>query len=209
MNAASPLNESLVQRLPLPLAQLYRRAHNAKTPLERHQAAYYLWEAALKLTGSLAVCEYARLGDRDPELAERLKNLARPALGHWWEFVRRLVPVLAEAGVGGFPELREVVLGRVRDDLPRLAGLFAALGEALGGPGGPRSSVRLSELFDRLVQYRNAVVGHGAVGQHPPEYYARLSGALLGGLGELLDRVDLLAGRRLVFITDVRRHAVQ
>ena len=39
-------DEDLVRRLPLPLAQLYRRAHNAKTPLDRHNAAYCLWEAA-------------------------------------------------------------------------------------------------------------------------------------------------------------------
>src|SRR5688572_14961080 len=31
-------NDDLARRLPLPLAQLYRRAHNAKSPLERHQA---------------------------------------------------------------------------------------------------------------------------------------------------------------------------
>lgn len=53
------IDEDLVRRLPLPLAQLYRRAHNAKTALERPQAAYYLWEAALKLLGAVAVLEYA------------------------------------------------------------------------------------------------------------------------------------------------------
>jgi hypothetical protein len=36
----------------LPLVKLVRRAQNAKTPLDRHQIAYYLWEAALKLPGS-------------------------------------------------------------------------------------------------------------------------------------------------------------
>jgi hypothetical protein len=36
------IDEDLVQRLPLPLAQLYRRAHNAKTPLEQHLTAFYL-----------------------------------------------------------------------------------------------------------------------------------------------------------------------
>jgi len=41
------VDEALLARLPLPLAQLARRAHNAKTPLERHLTAYYLWEASL------------------------------------------------------------------------------------------------------------------------------------------------------------------
>jgi hypothetical protein len=48
-------DESLVGRLPLPLAQLYRRAHNALAPLEQHLAAFYLWEASLKLLTSAAV----------------------------------------------------------------------------------------------------------------------------------------------------------
>src|SRR5215831_10217268 len=102
MAIAVVIDEDLLGKLPLPLAQLYRRAHNAKTPQERHHAAYYLWEAALKLLGSVAIVEYAELGDHDPELARRLQNLARPSLGHWWEFVRRLLPVLADRGVHGF-----------------------------------------------------------------------------------------------------------
>jgi hypothetical protein len=42
-------DEVLLQRLPLPLAQLGRRAHNTKTALERHLTAFSLWEAALEL----------------------------------------------------------------------------------------------------------------------------------------------------------------
>src|SRR5271155_5782172 len=89
-------DEALLQRLPLPLAQLYRRAHNAKTPLERHNTAFYCWEAGLKLLGAVAIVEYAEQPQHDQQLSERLKYLARPALGHWWEFVRSLLPVLAE-----------------------------------------------------------------------------------------------------------------
>src|SRR5205807_8721227 len=88
---------ALAARLPLPLAQLYRRAHNAKTPLERHLTAFSLWEAGLKLLASVAIVEYAQSDRGDPQVAERLQNLARPQLGHWWEFVRLLVPVLAES----------------------------------------------------------------------------------------------------------------
>src|SRR3954465_8409899 len=105
MSSAASENEELARRLPLPLAQLYRRAHNAKTPLERHHAAFYLWEAALKLLGSVAVVAYADLPRHDDALAQRLENLARPALGHWWEFVRRLLPPLADAGDEAFAAL--------------------------------------------------------------------------------------------------------
>ena len=103
MQRLIPLDEDLLRRLPLPLAQLYRRAHNAKTPLEQHNAAFYLGEAALKLLASVAVVEYAERPEHDPQLAERLQNLARPMLGHWWEFTRRLVPVLARLAGGRRP----------------------------------------------------------------------------------------------------------
>ena len=55
MNGGHEIDEELVHRLPLPLARLYRRAHNAKGALERHLQAYQLWEASLKLLGSVAV----------------------------------------------------------------------------------------------------------------------------------------------------------
>ncbi len=200
-----PADDDLLRRLPLPLAQLHRRALNAKTPLDLHQAAYYLWEAALKLLGSAAVVAYAEHANPDPELADRLKNLARPALGHWWEFVRRLLPILADGGDPGFAAARDLVLGRRRDDLPRAAGLDALLEGLATGREGARAAVRLSELFDRLVQYRNRVPGHGAVGMHPPSHYQRYGLALRAGAAEVLARLDVLAGRCLVYVPDVRR----
>jgi serine/threonine protein kinase len=205
MNTEHVLDENLQRSLPLPLAQLYRRAHNAKTPLERHLTAYYAWEAALKLLGAVALAEYAELTPSDPLLDERLGNLARPALGHWWEFIRLLVPALADTGDEAFAKVRDLVLGRTRDDLPRAAGLDAALRETLDGATGSRCTVRLSELFERLVRYRNRELGHGSAGQRPAGFYARMARALLAGVGEVLGRVDLLAGRQLVYVEDVSR----
>src|SRR5262245_26237 len=98
MSRARP-DEALIQKLPLPLGQLYRRCCNSKTPLSLHLTALDLWEAGLKLLGSVCIVEYARLGQPDAKLQECLQNLSRPSLGHWWEFVRRLVPVLADADV--------------------------------------------------------------------------------------------------------------
>src|SRR5947209_2618163 len=73
------VDAQLIAGLPLPLAQLYRRACNAKGPLERHLAAFYLWEAALKLLASAALAVYAGRPGHDASLVERLKNLARPS----------------------------------------------------------------------------------------------------------------------------------
>ena len=207
MNEMFSIDEAIVQKLPLPLAQLARRAANAKTPLDRQLAAYYVWEAGLKLLASAAIVEYTARDDHDPALAERLRNLARPSVGHWWEFVRRLVPVLADAGDPGFAEVRDMVLGRSRDDLPRAAGLDAALLGAEEGRGAARNTVRLTELFDRLVAYRNREIGHGATGQRPAEFYDRMARALLAGVCQVFERVDVLAGRRLIHVDDVRRLA--
>jgi serine/threonine protein kinase len=198
------VDEGLVQRLPLPLAQLYRRAHNAKTPVDRHQAAYYLWEAALKLLGSVAAVVYAAQPKRESPLPSVSLNLAGPSLGHWWEFVRYLVRMLAALGDPGFVAIRDLLLGHSRDDLPRAAALDAALQEALGERSGARGTVVVRELFDRLVHYRNQEVGHGAVGRRAGSYYERMSTLLLAGMAEVLGRVDTLAGRRLLYTMDVR-----
>jgi hypothetical protein len=77
--AVQDVDDPLLRSSPLPVAQLHRRALNAKTPLERHQAAYYLWEASLKLLGSVAVVEYGALEPKDPQLTDRLRSLARPS----------------------------------------------------------------------------------------------------------------------------------
>jgi eukaryotic-like serine/threonine-protein kinase len=207
MNTRSSCNEDLIRQLPLPLAQLYRRAHNAKTPHERHHASYYLWEAGLKLLGSVAVVVYAEAREHDPELAERLQNLARPSVGHWWEFVRRLAPVLADQGDQGFAPVRELLLGRSRDNLPHAAGLDAVLLQVFENreAAGTHATVRLTELFDRLVRYRNREFGHGAVGQRTAGFYDRVGRALLAGVPEVFSHLDPLAGRRLLLIADVRR----
>src|SRR5262249_49464489 len=83
----------------------------------------------------------------------------------------------------------------------------AALRELLEATPGARVTVRLSELFERMVRYRNQETGHGAPGQRQPAFYDRMGQAILLGVGEILSRLDVLAGRRLVYIADVRRQA--
>jgi len=217
-------DEALLQRLPLPLAQMYRRAHHARMPLERHFRSFRLWEAALKLLGSVAIAEYAQVGEVDPSLAERLQNLARPSLGHWCEFVRLLVPVLAGKGRDSFGEIRDFLLGSTRAELPRAARLDAGLRKILDRPGhdaapldldadlrktldghGGSASVSLAKLFDHLVAYRNRVLAHAAPEQLKEEFNTIMAQALLAAAAEVLGRIDLLAHRRLVYIADVRQ----
>lgn len=204
MASTLSFDEGLAVRLPLPLAQLYRRAHYASTPYVRHSSAYYLWEASLKLMGSVAISAYSHSDNHNPSIGERLAQLARPSIGHWWEFNRRLVANLAEAGDDGFGRIREVLLGRVRDDLSSAAGLDVVLKEVLEGKRESRATVRITELFDRLVQYRNREFGHGAANLHSAAHYERLGNALLAGTSDWLRRIDVLAGRQLVYVADLR-----
>jgi hypothetical protein len=93
----SRVDEALIRRLPLPLARLYRLAHQARTPVDQHAFAVYLWEAILRLLGSVAVVEYLARGEPAPEVKRELTNhLARPKLEHRLYFIRLLLPLLAE-----------------------------------------------------------------------------------------------------------------
>ena len=74
------------------------------------------------------------------------------------------MPVLAGVGDPSYVQVRDLVLGPARDDLPRAAGLDAVLIEHQQGRSPARTTVRLTELFDRLVWYRNTEIGHGAAG---------------------------------------------
>lgn len=61
--------------LPLPIAQLLRRARNAKSPKERHDTAFFAWEASVRLC--------AAAGPPSEPLA-----LTHPSLGQWLAALR-------------------------------------------------------------------------------------------------------------------------
>jgi hypothetical protein len=81
-------------RLPLPLAQLYGRAHNAKNGRGRHDNLFYLFEALTKLAAAPAVMAYLQESRHGaPRLAaldRLLAQLALPSLGQWVAMVREL-----------------------------------------------------------------------------------------------------------------------
>ena len=92
MSAVNPPpagDEDLVGLIPLPLAQLYRRAHNGPTPQERHHHAFYLAEATLKLAASLRIGLALAAGlEPGTGLAKDLEQLCLPSTGHWAGFLR-------------------------------------------------------------------------------------------------------------------------
>ena len=100
MSPPLTFDERLLRELPLPLAKLRRRSQNARGGLERHQSAFYLFEAALKLMAAAGLGALTG-GKATTDLKEeRLDFLLRPSLGRWWEITRHLLPGLAKSGPG-------------------------------------------------------------------------------------------------------------
>jgi hypothetical protein len=201
--------EDLVRRRPLPLAQLYRRAHNSRTPQERHLAAFYLWEVALRLLSSVALVEYAALGEHDEAIDQRLTKLGgRGDLGLWWQVARLLVPLLADRGDPYFGWVRGVLFGGRPADLAALTALQAAVDEHKPeGRDRAIPTLSLERLITALIVYRNRELGQGVDWRRSAEEYARLGNRLLGAAAEVFARLDVLAGRRLVFLTNRRASA--
>jgi tetratricopeptide (TPR) repeat protein/serine/threonine protein kinase len=126
--------------LPLPIAVLLRRARNAKSPKERHDTAYFAWEASVRLA-------VAARPPRDPA------PLARAPLGRW---VAALTPpeeplagpaplaafaLFAEAAEGRRAAPRAVSPRRLLDALP------AYRNEVIG-----HGAVRAPEFYDQAAE---------------------------------------------------------
>jgi hypothetical protein len=140
-------------RLPLPLAQLYSRAFNAKDPRSRHDNAFYLFEATIKLAAVPAVACYAQDvrsgGTRFPELDRLLLQLALPSLGQWVAIVREL-----SRHFGQRPDALDHPLGQLSKQLSEKrrehTGHTAAACAALAA-GRRRSAVPSHAFFGKFV----------------------------------------------------------
>lgn len=200
-------------RLPLPLAQLYARAHNGKSAKDRHDNAFYLFEAAVKLAASVATAAYRddrrRGGPSSPKVDNALARLALPSLGHWLQMLRELARHFGErADAASHP------LGRLshqlttsRRDLPAVLALYRRIKNGPDGSSAGDQSCSVLALLDALVLYRNAVFGHG--GPRLDEFYAQDVGPLLlPAATELLAEPTFSplgpAGGRLVYLSELR-----
>jgi tRNA A-37 threonylcarbamoyl transferase component Bud32 len=191
----------LLQTLPLPLAQLLRRAMNGKSAAERHHGAFYLAECTLKIASA------ARVGlwlDRalvpGGDLARKLEALVLPSLGHWCELLRELTLSLSKRpDVALLPPLCDAAaLARKRPEWTHVA----ALGrrgvevEIFGEEPAKQASRRgVLGFFDLVVAYRNVVIGHGA--QRTSAFYEELAHLLLDAVVEVLADPALLGGLEL------------
>ena len=190
--------ELLAAALPLPLAQLVRRALDGKSPVERHLGAYYLGEAALKLAAAVRIRLYLeRAIEPEGRVAQRLVCLKLPSVGQWCELLRSTNGELATLEtVSDLPLARCArVLGKRQPDwsaVQRFANQVANDGvlnrevARRAVPGG------VLGFFDLLTAYRNEVIGHGA--QRSDMYCDTFAALLLDALGEVLSCEALFDG---------------
>jgi len=204
MSGTVPRNDELLGRLPL--AQLYRRAVNAKTPLDRHHHAYYLAEAALKLTACLRI-GVALAGGLEPRvpLAQSLEQLCLPSVGHWVGFLRDATDYLRRR-----PDSALLPLGDSHNQLLQPEGMpgVRAFAERISRraegdeqppltPEQVRDPMRQGVLgfFNLIATYRNQVFGHGA--QRPVAYYEEAGPLLLEAVLSVLRLPCLFGGLQL------------
>jgi hypothetical protein len=205
MSVAPISDDDLLRRLPLPLAQLYRRARNGKTPVDRHHNAYYLAEATLKLAASARIGEALLAGpDHQSPLARSLEQLCLPSVGHWVGFLREssdylrarldaaLLPLASthealtrHEALPAVREFAERASVGVDDEQPPIAPETASQAARRGIMG----------FFELVASYRNQVFGHGA--QRPPAFYDELGGLLLAASAEVLHSEALFGGLTL------------
>ncbi len=200
-------------RLPLPLAQLYSRAHNAKQARARHDYAFYLCEALIKLAATPLAATYldesARGETRNDAIDERLPCLRLPSLGHWMGLLRDLAKHFGSRDDAELHPLGHLwnQLNVKRRDWDNVLALFQRIKNGPDGEPSNSKSCSALELFDALVQYRNTVFGHGS--SRVESFYEQEMGPLLlPAVTELLAEgvLDLLGppGSQLIFLTEIR-----
>jgi serine/threonine protein kinase len=210
---AETFQREYLLRLPLPLAQLYSRAYNAKDARGRHDNTYYLFEAFLKLAAAPAAAVYLHEvqhgAARVPALDGLLAALALPSLGQWLAILRGLARHFGERADAAAHPLGHLwgQLTTPRRDLDGVLALYRRIKNGPDGEPAGDQSCSLLQLFDALVQYRNEVFGHG--GPRFEAFYARDMGPLLfPAANEVLAEGTLHPlgppGSRLVYLAEQR-----
>jgi len=211
--APSQFHREYLLRLPLPLAQLYARAHNAKDARGRHDNAFYLFEATIKLAATPLVAAYLRDIEhgqaRSAALDRLLAQLSLPSLGQWVGILRELARYIGNRPDAASHPMGHVwrQLSMVRRNKPAMLALYCRIkGGPDGQPAGDQSCSVL-QVFEALVQYRNSVFGHGA-SRIDAFYEQEMGPQLFPAVDELLEEgvFDPIGpgGSRLVCITQLR-----
>ena len=199
------MKPELLAKIPLPLAQAYLRARNAKSPAERHLNAYYMMEAMIKFLVSIGAQEYLSEERRSGKVDESLQALAMPSSGQWIQAMRELARHFS-ARTGAASQLlgpwSERLVTRTRE-LPSCAALALKIAETDGMDPGFRDALSLIDFFNLLPAYRNRHLGHSAPALE--SFHSEMGPLFLDACQNLLSFFVILpAGAELIF-TDEKR----
>jgi len=178
---------------PLPVAQVLVRAFTGKSPLERHNAAFYGMEACIKLSAAARISAWmVDDSEREDRVSKAVAALERGSLGQW---------------VGAFRRTRAALDGPLGPTSPPSLSAAGALAELLvrlevAPPDAAREVKRrgIEGLFGVAVAYRNAVVGHGS--QREDAFYEAVEEAWLAAVFELIGTPGFLGGGILALAGD-------
>jgi hypothetical protein len=151
---SSAFRREYTVRLPLPLAQLYTRAHNAKSARDRHDLTYFLFEAIVRLSVAPLVMKYLEEIEqgqpRSTKLDQQLTCLSRPSAGHWVGLLRELARHFGKRVDAAAHPLGHLwnQLDTPRKDLPDCLQLYRRIKNGPDGQPSNDQSVSLLQLPD-------------------------------------------------------------
>ncbi|MCC6151782.1 MAG: serine/threonine protein kinase [Planctomycetes bacterium] len=186
-----------LQLLPWPLANALKRAHNDKTAQGRHNAAYYFFEASLKMAACAQVGSYLALCASDPKLDEELKSLAKASAGSWLQMLNLFSAYIARRPDAALLPLSGVYKRLTEPIALPAARAFLDRNETKLGQG----RTTIMELFGALVAHRNDEMGHGA--QRDGAFYEAAAPLILHAALESLDHLQPFGDLKLALSRDV------
>lgn len=195
-------NADLVQHLPLPIAQLYRRARNAKSATEKHQAAYFLWEASIKLLTTSVVLEFGHSRTANEEQSNLLHRLACPKLADWIDILNSLLPEIGEND-SSLRATSRALKSNLASQFDSCRDLASSLQRVNQTDMIDDTSATLLDLFAQLPAYRWRVWSQQPLANDNEGSIELLGDRMLASAENWLPQVDLLLGRELVFVSGV------
>jgi serine/threonine protein kinase/tetratricopeptide (TPR) repeat protein len=202
MTSTPAFNVELAQRLPLPIAQLYREASTAKSAAARHRTTFFLWEASLKLLTTSVVLEFAHSRTASEQQCQALRRLACPKLADWMEILNLLLPEIVENDSALRATSRALAANFAPqfDSCRDLAETFARVNQT---DSVDKTSATLLDLFAQLPAYRWRVWSQQPFANDEIDSIELLGDQMLASAESWLPQVDLLLGRELVFVSAV------
>ncbi|MCM2375074.1 protein kinase domain-containing protein [Aporhodopirellula aestuarii] len=202
MTPKPSFNAEIAQRLPLPIAQLHRRASTAKSATEKHQAAFFLWEASIKLLTTAVILEFSHSRSANEQQLQLLHRLVRPKLADWLAILKSLLPEIG----GNDSSLRatsRTLSEKMAESFEPCRQLAETLRRVNEQPDSSGVADSLLDLFTQLPAYRWRVWSQqpgAATGEDSVEL---IGNQLLAAAEDWLPHVDLLLGRELIFVSGV------